>query len=126
MRYFYEFNKPNIPLYGKIFTNPNAYFRSATLYLAKGKGLCVIQQHYDRKNKCFYWSNLEYSLANDIYLNAGFKAYFDKYATATDARGLYFTVSVRRIMWALRMKPLKKEEWECDIYGCEKEKQNDY
>lgn len=46
-----------------------------------------------------------------IYLNLGFKKYFDERAkTATD--GLYPTVTVRQIMWALKLKPIKRERWE--------------
>lgn len=46
-----------------------------------------------------------------IYLNLGFKKYFDERAkTATD--GLYPTVTVRQIMWALKLKPIKRKRWE--------------
>ena len=39
------------------------------------------------------------------------KAYFDQKAgKCTD--WLYPTVTIRQIMWALKMKPLKKERWE--------------
>lgn len=42
------------------------------------------------------------------YLNRGF---FDRRAgTGTD--GLYPTVTIRQIMWALKMKPLPKQPWE--------------
>lgn len=39
------------------------------------------------------------------------KEYFDSKAKKCK-NGLYPTVSIRQIMWALRMKPLKKERWE--------------
>ena len=44
----------------------------------------------------------------DIY---AFRAFFDRRAgTGTD--GLYPTVTIRQIMWALKMKPLPKQPWE--------------
>lgn len=40
-----------------------------------------------------------------------FKKYFDmRSGMATD--GLYPTVTIRQIMWALKMKPIKRERWE--------------
>lgn len=58
-----------------------------------------------------YWSEIDPWLTDDIYLSSGFKKYFDDHADkCTD--GLYPTVTVRQIMWALRMKPIKKEKWE--------------
>ena len=50
-------------------------------------------------------------LTDDLYLHPRFKEYFDERA---DERidGLYPTVTVRQMMWALKMKPLKRERWE--------------
>lgn len=40
-----------------------------------------------------------------------FKEFFDaRSGTATD--GLYPTVTIRQIMWALKIKPILKERWE--------------
>ena len=45
------------------------------------------------------------------YLNPRFRAFFDRRAgTGTD--DLYPTVTIRQIMWALKMKPLPKQPWE--------------
>ena len=50
-------------------------------------------------------------LTDDIYLHPQFKKFFDERAgTATDE--LYPTVTVRQLMWALKMKPLPRERWE--------------
>lgn len=50
-------------------------------------------------------------LIDQIYLHLNFKEYFDQYAKAvTD--GLYPTVTIRQIMWALKLKPIKRERWE--------------
>jgi hypothetical protein len=44
-------------------------------------------------------------------MNQKFKEFFDKRSSdCTD--GMYPTVTVRQIMWALKMKPLRKERWE--------------
>lgn len=45
------------------------------------------------------------------YLHPKFKKFFDERAgECTD--GLYPTVSVRQIMWALKMKPIQRQRWE--------------
>lgn len=45
------------------------------------------------------------------YLNERFKSVFDEYAEES-ADGLYPTITVRKLMWALKMKPIPKERWE--------------
>lgn len=50
-------------------------------------------------------------ITDDLYLHPRFKEYFDTHSgMATD--GLYPTVTLRQIMWALKMKPIKRERWE--------------
>lgn len=81
-------------------------------YKERSKGLCVIQQRYNEKSKATYWSAIDPWLTDKIYLHDGFKEYFDSHAKRKNQNGEYPTVTVRQIMWALRMKPLKKERWE--------------
>ena len=87
-------------------------YDKCTLYRIEGRGLAVIQQRFNRIAKSTYWDALDSELAIPIYLHRGFKAFFDKYAGEKRKDGTYPTVTVRQIMWALRMKPLKKERWE--------------
>lgn len=71
----------------------------------------MIRQYYDAGTKSTYWAELSKNLASDIYIHSGFEAYFQKRAKACKD-GLYPTVTVRQLMWALRMKPLPKKRWE--------------
>ena len=73
--------------------------------------MAVIQQRYDAASKSTWWSELDPWLTDDIYLHPKFKEYFDKRA-GKRTNDLYPTVTVRQIMWALKMKPLPKEQWE--------------
>lgn len=82
-----------------------------TLFKMGENGLAVIQQRFDTASKTTWWSELDPWLTDDIYLHPRFKKYFDERAgKATD--GLYPTVTVRQLMWALKMKPLQRERWE--------------
>lgn len=111
MRYHYK--KPTIYLsmYGKLHICEHPVYNSCTLFEIGDKGLAVIQQRYDEETKSTWWSELDPWLTDDLYLNSGFKEYFDKRAgECTD--GLYPTITVRQIMWALKMKPIPKERWE--------------
>ena len=75
------------------------------------KGLAVIQQRFDDDTKKTQWTEIDPWLVDYLYLNDGFKAYFDEHAEEyTD--GLYPTVTIRQIMWALKMKPIPKQLWE--------------
>ena len=111
MRYFYE--KPAIycSMYGQVYECNHPLYNRCTLYVIDGKGLAVIQQRFDPVKKITWWSEIDPWLTDDLYLHEGFKNYFDLKA-CKDENGLYPTVTIRQIMWGLKMKPLKKEFWE--------------
>ena len=111
MRYFQE--KPDFYLqtYGETYICDHSVYNRCTLFKDRDAGLAIIQQRYDRKTKKTWWAEVEPWLVDRLYLHPGFYEYFKERAgTCTD--GLYPTVTIRQIMWALRMKPLKKERWE--------------
>lgn len=111
MRYYYE--KPSIYFqnYGITYECDHPVYSKCTLYLINNKGLAVIQQRYDELTKHTYWTELDPWLVDELYLSYGFEAYFKKYS-ATVENGLYPTVTVRQIMWALKKKPIRREPWE--------------
>lgn len=111
MRYHYV--KPHIYLskYGMTYSCDHPIYNKCTLFKIGDKGLAVIQQRYSKKFKHTWWGELDPWLTDDIYVHPRFKSYFDKHAKkSTD--GLYPTVTIRQIMWALKMKPIKRERWE--------------
>ena len=110
----YHYNKPTIYLsmYGKVYFCNHPIYDCCTLFMIKTKGLAVIQQRFDKVTKHTWWSEIDPWLTDDLYLNPNFKEYFDKRATDGDRFGLYPTVTIRQIMWALKMKPIRKERWE--------------
>lgn len=111
MRYHYDRPVIYLSMYGKTYICDHSVYSKCTLYKIEDKGLAVIQQRYDPTAKCTWWSELDPWLTDDIYLHPEFKRYFDKRARkCTD--GLYPTVTVRQLMWALKMKPLPRERWE--------------
>ena len=111
MRYHYD--KPDIYLgiYGTTYSCDHPVYNTCTLYKIDDKGLAVIQQRYDGEKKITWWGEIDPWLIDEIYLNPSFKKYFDSRA-GTCSEGLYPTVTVRQIMWALKMKPIKRERWE--------------
>ena len=111
MRYHYE--KPSIYLsmYGSTYNCDHPVYNKCTLYQIDKKCLAVIQQRYDPKTKTTWWGEIDPWLTDTLYLNAGFKDFFDKRAGECKD-GLYPTVTIRQIMWALKMKPIKRERWE--------------
>lgn len=111
MRYYYK--KPGIYLsmYGRIYICEHPIYNSCTLYEIGDKGLAVIQQRFDKDTKSTWWGEVDPWLTDDLYLHPKFKEYFDKRA-GTCENGLYPTVTIRQIMWALKMKPIKRERWE--------------
>ena len=111
MRYHYE--KPAIysSRYGVTYSCDHPAYSRCTLFEIDGCGLAVIQQRFDADTKTTWWSEIDPWLTDILYLHPGFKEYFDDRArSGTD--GLYPTVTIRQIMWALKMKPIPKERWE--------------
>lgn len=109
----YHFKKPAVSLsmYGKRYLCNHPVYDACTLFEIDGKGLAVIQQRFDPITKSTIWTEIDSCLTDVLYLHAGFKEFFDNRAgTCTD--GLYPTVTIRQLMWALKIKPLPKERWE--------------
>lgn len=111
MRYHYEKPSISVPIYGKIYTCNHPVYTRCTLYELGNNGLAVIQQRFDPASKRTWWGEIDSWLANDIYLCSGFYKLFEKNAEIC-SKGLYPTMTVRQVMWALKMKPLHKEPWE--------------
>lgn len=112
MRYHYALTEDILTesIFAKRYKCNHPVYNYCSLYSSGKVGLAVIQQYID-EDKSTYWSSVHTNLADDIYRTVGFQEYFEEHAgVCTD--GLYPTVTVRQIMWALRMKPLKKERWE--------------
>lgn len=111
MRYHYSLPKYYTCITGRTYKCNHPVYDECTLYLIGRKGLAVIQQRYDLFTKATTWGAIDPWLIDEIYTNVRFKRYFDKMANVPE-NGFYPTVTVRKIMWALRMKPLKKDIWE--------------
>ncbi len=110
MRYYYECDNriANTKYLCKI---DHPLYSSCSLVLEGNKGLAIVQKRFNSKMKIFWYGAADSWLVEDIVTNEGWDSYFAKNSgDCTD--GLYPTVTVRQVMWTLRMKPLKKEWWE--------------
>lgn len=107
--------KVHNPVHGETAHVNHPIFDRCTLYTKEIDGatfgLAVIQQRMDKKKRT-YWEEIDSWLVDDIFENPGFDAYFKNRAKTLNEEGFYPTVTVRQIMWALKMKPLTKQRWE--------------
>ena len=111
MRYHYE--KPAIykQIYGTTYKCDHPIYSTCTLFKINDKGLAVVQQRYCQKTKTTYWNSIDPWLVDEIYLHKNFEVFFnDRAGKCID--GIYPTVTIRQIMWGLKMKPLPRERWE--------------
>lgn len=111
MRYHYEKPTTYLSLYGTTYECDHPVYDRCTLYLIDRKGLAVIQQRYDSETKSTSWTEIDPWLTDELYLHPGFKDYFEE-RSGEPIDGLYPTVTIRQMMWALKLKPLPKERWE--------------
>lgn len=111
MRYHYEKPSRYFSMYGTTYVCKHPVYDRCTLFSMGNQGLAVIQQRYDADSKKTWWGELDPWLTDTLYLHPRFKAYFDDRAGEC-SDGLYPTVTIRQIMWALKIKPLKRERWE--------------
>ncbi|MDR0918108.1 MAG: hypothetical protein LBM93_02500 [Oscillospiraceae bacterium] len=111
MKYHYE--KPDFygSMYGEIYICNHPVYSRCTLYKIGDKGLGVIQQRYNLKNKTTFWGEIDPWITDELYLHPKFKEYFSERA-GLPINSLYPTVTLRQMMWTLRMKPIKRERWE--------------
>ena len=73
-----------------------------------------IRNKYIRLYERTYWTEVDSWLTDSLYLHPKFKKFFDE--RAGECRdGLYPTVSIRQIMWALKMKPIQRQRYDIDI-----------
>lgn len=79
----YHYTKPTeySSMYGQLYECNHPAYNHCTLYLIGDKGLAVIQQRYDKKSKCTWWSEIDRCLTDALYLHSKFKSVFDKYAS---------------------------------------------
>jgi len=111
MRYHYEKPKIYLSMYGKLYVCEHPVYDSCTLFHIEDKGLAVIQQRFERKTKSTWWSEADPWITDHLYLHPGFKVYFDE-RSGECKEGLYPTVTVRQMMWALKIKPIPRQRWE--------------
>lgn len=115
MRYSYVKPKNYIPVYGELYLCNHPLYDRCTLYKIGDRGLAVIQQRCEDKKT--FWTEIDPWLQNELYLHSDFYQYFTD-RSKRSADGLYPTVTIRQIMWALRMKPLKRQVWETAFDHC--------
>ena len=109
MRYYYE------PINAETYACDHPLYNRCTLYLKDGKGLAVVQNRYSPKAKVSWLGPIDKELIYVIPEHEGFNEFFDKNSSSIDQNGLYPSVMVRTIMWALKMKPLRKNIWESGL-----------
>ena len=114
MRYFAQPKELYVRLYGKDVNSSHTLIRSGTLFQQGALGLLVVQNRFDEESKSFYYGAIDGWLCNEIYLNERFADAFKKFAGPC-VNGNYPVIKLRKLMWALRMKPLKKEYFEEDF-----------
>lgn len=98
-------------MYGKRHNCNHPLYNSCTLFQINDVGIAVIQQRYDKIEKVSWWDEIDPWLIDAIYLNENFLEYFDSVAKPPK-NDIYPTVTVRSIMWSLKMKPIPKQSWE--------------
>ena len=110
MRYHYERPSIYLSMYGSTYTCNHPVYSKCTLFQIGNRGLAVIQQRYDNKKRT-WWGEIDPWLTDSLYLHPKFIEFFEERA-GEGMDGLYPTVTIRQIMWALKMKPLPRERWE--------------
>ena len=111
MRYHYVQPTIYMSMYGETHECDHPLYFRCTLFKIGKKGLAVIQQRYDPNDKVTWWDAIDPWLNDEIYIHTKFSTYFKERA-AEPIDGIYPTVTIRQLMWALKMKPIKRKRWE--------------
>ena len=111
MRYHHEKPTKYSSLYGNTYRCNHPVYDTCTLFKIGKRGLAVIQQRYDPETKHTWWGEIDPWLTDLLYLHPKFKEFFDN-RSGECIDDFYPTVTIRQIMWALKLKPIKRERWE--------------
>lgn len=111
MRYHYEKPSTYKSIYGDTYICDHPVYDRCTLYRMGSRGLAIIQQRFDDETKRTWWGEIDPWLTDALYLHPKFKQFFDD-RSGECVGGLYPTVTIRQIMWALKIKPIPKDRWE--------------
>ena len=111
MRYHYEKPAVYASMYGDTYECDHPVYDRCTLFKMDNKGLAVIQQRCNTIDKTTWWGEIDPWLTDTIYLHPKFIEYFNERA-GESINNLYPTVTIRQIMWALKIKPIPRERWE--------------
>ena len=114
MRYYTEKPKGAVSTRRYTYKHNHALYHECTILRKNDVGLAIVQMRFNTKLKIFWYGPVDSWLTDKIVSQQGFELYFSEHAEKP-SDGLYPTVTVRQIMWALRMKPLKKYEWESQL-----------
>lgn len=98
-------------MYGSVYICNHPVYNRCTLFKIGNLGLSVIQQRFDSRTKKTWWTEIDPWLNDMLYLHPKFKVYFDERAGEC-VSGLYPTVTIRQMMWALKIKPIPRDRWE--------------
>ena len=91
-------------------------YNSCTLFLLPdGRGLATIQQRFNKVLKTTWWGSIDTGINVDISNQARLQEYLMENARLP-VDGMYPTVPLRKLMWALRMKPLEHQIWETQFF----------
>ena len=108
MRYHYEKPDLYLSMYSETYGYNHPVYDKCTLFRIGDKGLAIIQQRYDNNSKKTWWGKVDEWLTDGLYLHPKFKDYFDE-RSGECVNGIYPTVTIRQIMWALKIKPIPRE-----------------
>lgn len=98
-------------MYGSTYICDHPVYNKCTLFKIDNRGLSVTQQRYYSDTKRTWWGEIDPWLTDILYLHPRFREFFDlRSGECTD--GIYPTVTIRQIMWGLKMKPIPRERWE--------------
>lgn len=87
--------------------------RCDILYDPEAKvGLAVIQQRWNGRLKHTWWENVDRSIMDYIQYSPLLEDVFYQKAEEADEFGRFPVIEVRKLMWALKMKPMPKQFWE--------------
>lgn len=111
MRYHYQ--KPDIYLsmYGELYICNHPVYDRCTLFTIGNKGLAVIQQRFSADTKKSHMDRGRFMADRLFIFTSKIQGIFRQPIRRVYGR-IIPTVTIRQIMWALKMKPIQRQRWE--------------
>lgn len=96
----------------EVYSCNHKLYNKCTLLKQGEMGLAIIQQRFNPNMKVSWWGPIDNAYHEDILTNPYLHFVMSNNAERKNDDGIYPTIELRKLLWQLKIKSPRKEDWE--------------